>query len=41
MKYEPDSPIDKIISKFPVRYVFWSIIIWTAIIAILIYLGVQ
>ena len=41
MKYEKGSIIDKWISEFPVRYVLWSMVIWLAIIAGLIYLGVQ
>lgn len=41
MKYEKGSVMDKWISEFPVRYVFWSIIIWLVIIVGLIYLGVR
>ena len=40
MKYEKGSVADKIISNFPVRYIFYMLIIWLGIIAGLIYWGV-
>lgn len=41
MKYEKGSPMDKMLSKFPVRYLFYLGILWVLVIAGLIYLGVK
>ena len=41
MKYEKGSPMDKIMSKFPVRYVFYMLMVWLLMIAGLIYIGVK
>ena len=41
MKYEKDSLMDKILSKFPVRYLFYLGILWVLIIIGLIYLWIK
>ncbi len=40
MKYEKGSVADKILSNFPVRYIFYLFILWLFVIGGLIYLGV-
>ena len=40
MKYEKESVTDKMLSNFPVRYIFYLFILWFFIIGGLIYLGV-
>lgn len=41
MKYEKGSVLDKMISKFPVRYIFYLFILWIAILAGLIWWAVK
>lgn len=39
MKYEKGSVIDNMITKFPVRYIFYLFILWLIVIGVLIYYG--
>jgi hypothetical protein len=41
MKYEKGSLMDKILSQFPVRYLFYLGILWVLIIIGLIYLWIK
>ena len=41
MKYDKGSVLDKIISKFPARYVLYILVIWFALVCVLFYLGVK
>ena len=41
MKYDKGSIIDKKVTHFPVRYVFYFFIIWIIAVAALIYFGIQ
>ena len=40
MKIEKGSLADKMLSEFPVRYIFYIIFLWICMVAGLIYLGV-
>lgn len=40
MKYDKGSPIDKLLTNFPVRYIFWEILGWLVLVGLLIYWGI-
>ena len=40
MKYDKGSPLDKILTNFPARYIFYLFCLWLLVIIGLIYLEV-